>query len=135
MRYSYLFLAAILATGLALVGCEGSGSDDGDTIEVTVTNPPAASDPDADFARITPSGLSGDKFSIAGRGTVFTFRCSPIAGAVSYTFTSDLGSSDTVAAPEVGVNVAGPVPAQATFTVYATNADGINTRSASKTIP
>ena len=72
-----------------------------------------------------------DKFTIAGRGTVYTVRCTAIAGAVSYTFTTSFGASETVAVNTVGFQKTGADEAF-TLSVYATNAKGINTRTASK---
>ena len=93
------------------------------------TRPPSANE---QFAAITPSGLVlEDKFTIAGRGTVYTVRCTAIAGAVNYTFTTSFGASETVAANTVGFQKTGADEAF-TLSVYATNAKGINTRTASK---
>lgn len=139
-----LFSAFILTSALFFFGCGGGDDDSGTTttnvVVVTnaaapvVTNAPAAPDANAAFANITPGGLSADKFTIAGRGTVYTFQCAVVPGAVSYTFTTSLGYSETVPTPEYGVNIASPPAGEVTYNVYATNANGVNTKTATGTI-
>jgi len=135
-------MAILLAGSLALTGC-GSDSDDDDDAADAAEPPaaaPAAEQPADDdapsaneqFAGVTPSGLAlTDKFSIAGRGIVYEVRCDAIDGAASYTFTTSFGGSETVAANNVAFNKAG-ADEPFTLSVYATNADGINTRTASQ---
>ncbi|MDY0145506.1 MAG: hypothetical protein RBS84_05880 [Kiritimatiellia bacterium] len=130
--YSWMILP-LLTASLFLTGC-GSDSDNNDEAPpaapvVQSDAPPSANE---QFAAITPSGLVlEDKFTIAGRGTVYTVRCTAIAGAVSYTFTTSFGASETVAVNTVGFQKTGADEAF-TLSVYATNAKGINTRTASK---
>lgn len=134
MRRFWLLLAMLVAGTLAFVGCEGDSGDDDDEATPAVADEAdeeaePAPDPDAAFANITPAGLSMDQFVIVGRGTAYTFTCNAIDGAVSYTFTSSLGTSETVGEPTAGVlDNTGAV--DVTFEVYATNGDGINTRTA-----
>ncbi len=133
-------MAVMLAGSLALTGCGSDSDDDDDAADAA--EPPAAApaaEPDDDapsaneqFAGVTPSGLAlTDKFSIAGRGIVYQVRCNAIDGAASYTFTTSFGGSETVAANNVAFNKAG-ADEPFTLSVYATNADGINTRTASQ---
>lgn len=137
----FLPLVAILTGAVLFVcGCDGGGSDDDDSDEAAAPaadNAPAPapapeSDPAPDaneaFASITPSGLQGDRFTIVGRGTVYTFSCNAVPGAVRYTFTSIVGSA-TVEEPTWGTQ--GLIDGVVDFTVYATNAEGVNTRTAS----
>lgn len=142
----FLPLVAILTGAVLFVcGCEGGGSDDNDSDEAAppaADNAPApapapASAPESDaneqFADITPSGLAGDKFTIVGRGTVYALSCNPIAGAVSYTFSTSLDGSFTVV-PTPSCGLQGPDQDGVTFSVYATNADYINTRTANGSV-
>jgi hypothetical protein len=129
MTMRYLWMGLLVAGGMLLSGC--GGDDDSDAAAQ-----PAAQvqDPDAAFANITPSGLGVDKFTIAGHGTTFACSCSEVSGAVSYTFASSTaGGGDTVSEPAFGFLMSGAIPSSFTFTVYATDGNGINTRVASKT--
>jgi hypothetical protein len=137
-----LWLLAILMCGtLFLVGCGGgSDEDDAGVAPAVVTNTPppvvtnAPPDPNAEFAAITPAGLQlADKFTIVGRGTVYSLRCNAIAGAANYTFTTSFGASQTVAVPTVSLLYAG-ADDEFTFSVYATNTNGFNTRTASASV-
>ena len=140
MKKVFLLAAILMGGTLSFVGC-GGGDDNKDpaTTVVVVTNAPApvvtnAPDANALFAAITPANVRlGDKFTIVGHGTVYTLRCDAIAGAASYTFTTSFGASQTVAAPTVSVQKAG-VDEEFTLSVYATNGNGINTRTASATV-
>ena len=135
-------MAVMLAGSLALTGC-GSDSDDdddaADAAEPPAAAPAAEAEDDAptaneQFAGVTPSGLTlTDKFSIAGRGMVYQVRCDAVAGAASYTFTTSFGGSETVAANNVALNKTG-ADESFTLSVYATNAEGINTRTASAAV-
>ena len=130
-----LLLMAILMSGtLFLAGCEGESDDSPANPVVVATNTPAAPDANALFSAITPAGLAlQDKFTIAGRGTVYILQCTAIAGATSYTFTTSFGASSTVAVPTVSVQKSG-ADVKFTFSVYASNAEGFNTRTASATV-
>jgi hypothetical protein len=64
---------------------------------------------------------------------VYQVRCNAINGAASYTFTTSFGGSETVAANNVAFNKTG-ADEPFTLSVYATNADGINTRTASQNL-
>ena len=137
MKTSSWMILPLLTTALFLTGC-GSDSDHDDDAppaapvpEVEADAPPSANE---QFAAITPSGLVlENKFSIAGRGIVYDVRCTAIANAVSYTFTTSFGGSETVAANNVAFNKKGADEAF-TLSVYATNGDGINTRTASASL-
>ena len=122
------WLAAILTCGvLSLTGCGGSDSSDEDT--VVTTNAPAA-DPNTQFAAIMPSGLQlAGKFTIAGRGVVYTIQCNAIAGAANYSFTTSFGTSATVAEPVLAFEHDG-ADEQFNFSVYATNTNNFNTQTA-----
>ena len=74
-----------------------------------------------------------DRFTIAGRGTTYVLECSPIAGAVSYTFTTSFGATEVSDSNSISILRAG-ADAPFTFSVYATNAEGINTRTASRAV-
>ncbi|MBU1695226.1 MAG: hypothetical protein KJ726_04365 [Verrucomicrobia bacterium] len=153
MKLSYFILAAVLATGLVLVGCEddnspdtGTTSESGATSERDTTSDaeepadvggttdePAEAQPEEapSFEDITPGGLGGEFFRIAGRGQYFRCWCSPIEGAVTYVFTTTLGSYDEVNSPEVSVPVeAGTMLVYVEFHVYAINTEGNSTRTA-----
>ena len=122
MKTSLGFLALILGLGLLTVGCESDSG--GSSVQVSAE----------EFSTTTPPGLAADKFTIAGRGTTYIFSCTAISGAVSYTFTSStLGWSETVTSPEASV-LNNTSHAAVSFTVYATNGDGVNTRTATTSI-
>ena len=129
------WILALLASGVFFwTGCGDDNDDDGGNTTIVVTNAPAGPDANAQFAALVPAGLVlEDKFTIVGRGTVYTLRCDAIAGAASYTFTTSFGSSETVAEPTVADQYAGADDAF-TFSVHATNADGFNTQTASATV-
>lgn len=137
MKKQSWMILPLLTAALFLTGC-GSDSDSDSNDDAPPAAPAAESDaaPSANerFAAITPSGLVlSDKFTIAGRGTVYEVRCTAIAGAVSYTFTTSFGGSETVAANNVAFNKAG-ADESFTLSVYATNGDGINTRTATASL-
>jgi hypothetical protein len=142
-------IALVLSGMLCLTGCGGSDSDDSSSSSVAAPAAPsgsgsapaaAPSDPsdalNAAFAAVTPSGIAQtDKFVISGRGSVFTVECSAISGAVSYTFTTSFGATGTAATPSVGLSgTAADGASPYTLSVYATNADGINTKTGSATV-
>lgn len=135
-------MAVMLAGSLAITGCSSDSDDDNDAADAAA--PPAAApsaEPDDDapsaneqFAGVTPSGLAlTEKFSIVGRGMVYQVRCDAVAGAASYTFTTSFGGSETVAANNVAFNKTG-ADEPFTLSVYATNAEGINTRTTSASV-
>jgi hypothetical protein len=131
-----MFVFMLVGSVAFWAGCD---DDDDDDDAGPVMEAPADSSGDSGaeaeasgFTAITPSGLSSDVFSIAGRGTVLSLSCSAIDGAVSYQFTTSMGQSVSSATPDVGIDLAAAPPAGATFSVYATNGDGENTRTASK---
>ncbi|NLG34502.1 MAG: hypothetical protein GX548_04025 [Lentisphaerae bacterium] len=135
-------MAVMLAGSLALTGCSSDSDDDddaADAAEPPAAAPAAEAEDDApsaneQFAGITPSGLAlTEKFSIVGRGMVYQVRCDAVAGAASYTFTTSFGGSETVAANNVALNKTG-ADESFTLSVYATNAEGINTRTASAAV-
>ena len=138
MKKSFLFAAILLSGMLFFVGC-GGGSDDSST---TVADPAAApaADPadavNAAFAAVTPSGIAQtDKFTIAGRGTVLTVECGAISGAVSYTFTTSFGASVVSASRSTAIQATtAQGSASYTLSVYATNADGVNTKTGSASV-
>ena len=145
MKKFLLLLAILICGSLFWVGCGGS-DDDGDAAPAPT---PAATDddgadaddddaeptdPNAEFAAVIPSGLAlADKYTISGRGTAYTVRCNAIAGAVSYVFTTSFGGSETVAAPEASFLKSGP-DEPFTLSVYAINADGFNSKTASASL-
>jgi hypothetical protein len=133
MNKLFPMLAILICGTLLCVGC-GGGDDDSDAPPVTtnttvvVTN--AAPDANAQFAALTPAGLTlADKFTIVGRGVVYTLRCTAIPLAASYTFTTSFGATETVAVPTVAIEYAG-ADDEFNFSVYATNTNGFNTRTA-----
>ena len=135
-KHNWMILP-LLTAALFLTGC-GSDSDSDSDDEAAPAPPAVESDagPSANeqFAAITPSGLTlTDKFTIAGRGTVYNVRCDAIDDAVSYTFTTSFGGSETVANNNVSLQKTGADEAF-TLSVYATNGDGINTRTASASL-
>jgi hypothetical protein len=136
MKKLLLLLTVLIMGGLFWVGC--GGSDDTEAVAPApapaATNAPVAPDANAVFAAITPSGLAlTDKYTISGRGTVYSLKCSAIDRAASYTFTTSFGASETVAVPTISFQHSGPDVAF-TFSVYASNADGFNTRTASANV-
>lgn len=132
MKKLFWLLAILMSGVLFLAGCGGGDDDDDGT--VVVTNAPAGPDANAQFAASVPTGLElADKFTVAGRGTVYTIRCNAIAGAVSYTFTTSFGTSATVAEPVLALEHAG-ADEQFNFSVYATNTNNFNTQTATATV-
>ena len=143
MKRFLLLLAMLICGSLFWVGCGGS-DDDGDAAPAPAPTPAATdddsaddaeqTDPNAEFAAVIPSGLAlADKYTISGRGTVFVVRCNAIAGAASYVFTTSFGGSETVAAPEASFLKSGP-DEPFTLSVYAINADGFNSKTASASL-
>jgi hypothetical protein len=139
MKKFLLLLAILISGSLFLMGC--GGSDDDSTVA-----PPAATsddsdadeavvpDPNAAFAAIIPAGLAlEDKFSISGRGIAFTVRCNAIPGAASYVFTTSFGGSESVVTPEASFLKAG-ADEPFTLSVYAINANGFNSKTASASL-
>lgn len=150
MKKFLLLLAILICGSLFLVGC--GGSDDDDAAADDAAAAPAAPsddsadadddadddaepvDPNAEFAAVIPSGLAlADKYTISGRGTVFVVRCNAISGAANYVFTTSFGGSETVATPEANFLKAGP-DEPFTLSVYAINADGFNSKTASTSL-
>lgn len=144
MKKFLLLLAMLICGALFLTSCggsdgedpapaapaapsdDGADADDGDDAETV--------DPNAEFAAVIPSGLElTDKYTISGRGTVYVVRCNAIAGAASYVFTTSFGASETVATPETNFLKAGTDEAF-TLSVYAINADGFNSKTASASL-
>ena len=134
---AWFWMLAMLASGVLFwTGCDSDdGDDDSDAPPtVVVTNAPAAPDANAVFAALAPENLRlTDKFTIQGRGIVYTLECDAVDGAVSYTFTTSFGDTATVAVPLLAIQHAG-ADEEFTVSVYATNDDGFNTRAASATV-
>ena len=142
----YYLLAAMLLSGMLLgVGCSSDDDDSSaDDAAAPAAAPDATSDDDSDaapdanatFAAVTPSGIKQtDKFVIAGRGTALAVVCDAISGAASYTFTSSFGASETSPTPATAfLATAAQAGASYTLSVYATNGDGINTKTGSATV-
>lgn len=134
---AWFWMLAMLASGVLFwTGCDSDDDDDESDAPptVVVTNAPAAPDANADFAALAPENLRlTDKFTVQGRGTVYTLECDAVAGAVSYTFTTSFGDTVTVAVPLLAIEHAG-ADEEFTVSVYATNDDGFNTRTASATV-
>ncbi len=147
-----LLIAILLSGMLCLTGCGSSDSDDSSTAAAdpaapaapaadagdALGNPPvdAATAADLAFADTTPSGIKQtDKFIIAGRGTSFVVACNAISGATSYTFTTSFGATGTSPTPSVGLQ--GTVAdggSDYTLSVYATNGNGIQTKTGSASV-
>ena len=134
---AWFWMLAMLASGVLFwTGCDSDdGDDDSDAPPtVVVTNAPAAPDANAEFAALAPENLRlTDKFTIQGRGIVYTLECDAVDGAVSYTFTTSFGDTATVAVPLLAIQHAG-ADEEFTVSVYATNDDGFKTRAASATV-
>lgn len=142
-----LWLLAILVCGsLFLTGCGGSDDDDAAAEDAAAAPAaPAASDadkdddtetvdPNAEFAAVIPAGLAlSDKYTISGRGTVYAVRCNAIAKAASYVFTTSFGATETVSTPQTSFLKSGP-DEPFTLSVYAVNADGFNSKTASASL-
>ena len=129
------WILAVLASGVFFwTGCGDDNDDDGGNTTIVVTNAPAGPDANAQFAALVPAGLVlEDKFTIVGRGTVYTLRCDAIAGAASYTFTTSFGASENVDVPTVAIEYAG-ADDEFNFRVYATNTNGFNTQTATAVV-
>jgi len=125
-----LLIAILLSGMLCLTGCGGSDSDDPGAV---LGDPPVDATAAADlaFADTTPSGLAmTDKFSIVGRGNTYTVKCNAISGATSYTFTTSFGATEVSGSPTTSFLSTGPDNVF-TLSVYATNGNGIQTKTAS----
>ena len=143
MKRFLLMLAILMCSACLFTGCGGDGDDDSDAAPTTEdTDAGDGADPvdeNAQFAAITPSGLSlTDKYTISGRGTAYsgtayTCRCTPIPGATSYVFTTGFGQSETVEEPKASFLKSGP-DESFNLSVYAINAEGFNTKTASATL-
>ena len=147
MKKFLLLLAILICGSLFLMGCGGSDDNDAAAPTPAATDDDSAdadadddgdavepADPNAEFAAVIPSGLVlADKYTISGRGTVFVVRCNAISGAASYVFTTSFGGSETVATPEANFLKAGP-DEPFTLSVYAINADGFNSKTASASL-
>ena len=118
----------VMSMLLVLPACWPSSSSSSDNTaaseSTTGSSDAAAEHP---FTQVTPSHLKADLF---GRGTYLRLTCHAILGATSYAFTTSLGHSAASATPDTLFKVVGDVPDDAFFQVYATNADGLNTRTA-----
>lgn len=127
--------AVLLAVGmLPGMGCFDSGKDSGE-------DEPAPGEPRADggrngeeqtlsaFQRILPSGLAMGPKS----WNRYPVRCDAIDGAVRYHFTTSFGASISSATPEA-VFVRPPADDPFTLSVFATNAAGEHTRTASRLV-
>jgi len=150
MKRSLLFVSILLCGMVCLMGCGGGDSDDSSSSAAApaapsssgsssgsapaVTNAPAAPDADAVFAATSPTSLKmSNKFTIAGRGIVYEVVCDAISGATTYTFTISYGDTQTAVSPTTAFLNTGPDNVF-TVTVYATNANGIQSKSASTEI-
>ena len=138
MKRFLLMLAILMCSACLFTGCGGDGDDDSDAAPTTEdTDAGDGADPvdeNAQFAAITASGLSlTDKYTISGRGTAYTCRCTPIPGATSYVFTTGFGQSETVEEPKASFLKSGP-DESFNLSVYAINAEGFNTKTASATL-
>lgn len=136
MRNWFGLIVILLAGSMLLTtGCDSDDDNDSSTPAAAEASDSGDSDDAVDpFSQVTPSGLSADVFTIAGRGTVLTLRVNDIDGATSYTFTTSMGQSETTGSSEIGINLDAAPPGGATFSVYATNDDGTNTRTATGSI-
>lgn len=141
MKKGFLLIAMLMSGMPFFAGC--SGGDDDSSADAAA--PPAvtpaddsdaAPDANASFAAITPSGIKQtDKFVISGRGTALAVACDAIDGATSYTFTASFGASETSPTPSTSfLATAAQAGASYTLSVYATNGDGINTKTGSATV-
>jgi len=144
-----LFVAcAVLATGCSDDDSDAASEEAAKEVPAQTTSsssnggteaPPAATPetestpPDADdaFAAIVPTDtFLTYKTTIAGRGTLFGFRTDAIPGAVSYTFTASFGVTGTV--PSNTIEILGSTDQDDesfVVSVYATNANGVNTQT------
>lgn len=146
MKKSFLWATILLSGTFSLVGCGGGDDNDDSSSAAAPAAVPAApaavpaADPseaaNAAFAATTPSGLQqSDKFTIAGRGTALAVACHVISGAKSYTFTTSFGASEISALPRTAFMVTvAQAGAPYTLSVYATNENGINTKTGSATV-
>ena len=117
---AWFWMLAMLASGVLFwTGCDSDDDDDAAASPtVVVTNAPAAPDANAEFAALAPENLRlTDKFTVQGRGTVYTLECDAVAGAVPLLAIEHAGADE-----------------EFTVSVYATNDDGFNTRTASATV-
>ncbi len=139
MKTCRWMMVALMGCACILTGCKDSKKDD--SPPPPPANGPGGNgdtqpDPSANeqFASVIPSGLRlRERFTIVGRGTTYVLECSPIAGAVSYTFTTSFGATEAADSNSIGILRAG-ADEPFTFSVYATNAEGINTRTASRAV-
>ena len=128
------------ADGASGGGSSGDTSADSDEEETSADDTdraapaPAPVDANAAFQATVPSGLGlKSKYSVAGRGTVYVLGCNEIPGAVTYVF-SCFARTENVATPQAGFLLVGPGdPFE--WEVYAINADGYNTQTASAITP
>ncbi len=149
-----VILAAMLALGL-VTGCGGGSDDDSSSAAATAdssggTTDAAAPAADAaddaadaddsaaatfDFTTQTPQNLTATKGAIGFLQPIeVTLSCGAIKTATSYTFTTDLGTSQRVNAPSRSVVVTVQLAEQGQkirYSVYAVNAAGEQTKTAS----
>lgn len=147
MKKFLLLLAILICGSVFWVGCGGSDddaapapaapaapSDDSADADDDADDGAEPVDPNAEFAAVIPSGLAlADKYAISGRGTVYAVRCNAISGAASYVFTTSFGATETAATPQASFLKAGP-DEPFTLSVYAINADGFNSKTASASL-
>ncbi len=144
-----VLLAAVLALGL---GAGSGSSDDGDSSSAAAeadasgttdgsadAAAPAADAGDSavntfDFTKQTPQGLTATQTSSSFLNTTVELSCGAIKTATTFTFTTDLGTSETVSASirKVTVTVqAKDFGKKLRYSVYAVNAVGESSQTAS----
>jgi hypothetical protein len=147
-----VLLATVLALGLA-TGCGSSDDDDSSSAAATTdssgsTSGSADASDDAadaadadesaantfDFTKQTPQALTSTQTSSSFLNTTVALSCGAIKTATQYTFTTDLGTSETVNAPTRTVTVtvqAKDFGKKLRYSVYAVNAAGESSQTAS----
>lgn len=141
------WIHVLLASGVAMAllftaACDDDDDDNnggtgGGSTNGTPTGGDTGGNVTQSFTEITPSGLTATKVSGGGlQPAVYRLRCNAIAGAVSYTFTTSLGTSETTSGPLPGVRVTVPrseFGKKIRYEVFASNHKDQHTRTARAT--
>ena len=139
-KYPWMIVACLI-TALFLTAC-GSDSKKDDDPEVpdngAVTKPGAEAEKDETtlntdslFLFTTPKGLRVNGTYIVNGVKAVVLACDPVNNAVSYTFQPSFGQEFTSAAPKASYMYNGGT---FTLSVYATNAKGQKTKTASASL-
>lgn len=119
VQWMRMVLVGLMAGALmwTVAGCSDKDDDDDN-----------GGAPASAFTRITPGGLQATLTQGTATTVRYSLTCAPIEGARRYTFTTSRGHTEGSASPQINVTLDSGGPVQ--WEVFATNADGENTRTA-----